>query len=189
MFYRILNYVGFQVGWFASIGGAASGMSLLGPIVMGLVLALQVFLAPDRKKEAALLIAAGAIGWVADSSLVLSGVLAFPAGSAGWPCPLWMVVMWMGLAGTLHGSMAWLSGRYSRAVLFGAVGGPLAYAAGVRAGAASFGVPAGVALSVVAVEWALAMPVLGWLAQLTRADRENDLTHAAAGGTADGGAR
>jgi hypothetical protein len=189
MAYRIINYVGFQVGWFASIGGAASGKSLLGPIVMGLVLAFQVLLAPDRKKEAALLMAAGVAGWVADSSLVLSGVLAFPAGSVGWPCPLWMVVMWMGMAGTLHGSMAWLSGRYGLAVFFGALGGPLAYAAGVRAGAASFGVPAGVALTVVAFEWALAMPALVWLARLTKAGREQGLAPVVEDDEVNGGAQ
>jgi hypothetical protein len=171
MAYRIVNYIGFQVGWFASIGGAASGRPFLGPVVMGTVLALQLGWARKRTAEVALLLAAGAVGYVADSSLVLAGILGFAPSAGGWPCPLWMVMMWVGLAGTLHSSMAWLLRRPLLTAAFGAVSAPLAYGAGVKAGAAHFGVAPAVATIAVAVEWAVAMPVLIWLAELTRPDR------------------
>jgi hypothetical protein len=61
--------------------------------------------------------------------------------------------------------MSWLADRYLVGAVFGAVGGPLAYLAGVRLGAAILGPSQTAALIVVAIEWALAMPLLLWIAR------------------------
>jgi hypothetical protein len=122
----------------------------------------------QRRARMALAALAALLGFLGDSALVLTGLLSFPPQAAlGWPSALWMVALWVNLALTLDSSLAWLRGRYRAAVLFGALGGPLAYAAGVRVGAAAIGPSAAVGLSAVAVVWAAAMPVLLWLAERT----------------------
>jgi hypothetical protein len=122
----------------------------------------------QRRARMGLAALAALLGYLGDSTLVLTGVLSFPPHAAlGWPSALWMVALWVNLALTVDSSMAWLRGRYVVAVLFGALGGPLAYAAGVRVGAAVIGPSAAVGLTAVAVVWAVAMPALLWLAERT----------------------
>ena len=52
----------------------------------------------------------------------------------GW-APYWMVALWGAFATTLNHSLRWLTRRPVFAALFGAVGGPIAYSAGVQLGA------------------------------------------------------
>ena len=168
---RLANFVAFQLSWLACVAGAGQGLPWLGPLVVAGFVAGHLYTrAPGemRRAEARLLISAAAIGYLADSALVLGGQLGFPPhASLGWPSSAWMVALWVALAATLSESMAWMSGRYLVAGVFGAIGGPLAYLAGVRLGAAALGPNQDVALAAVAVEWGVAMPILVWLAGRT----------------------
>jgi hypothetical protein len=65
--------------------------------------------------------------------------------------------------------MRWLLGRWWLASLFGAIGGPLAFYAGMRLGAVSFPDPIA-ALAVLAVGWAVLMPLTAWIAVKLEAD-------------------
>lgn len=78
--------------------------------------------------------------------------------------PAWMVALWVNFACTLHASLRWLLGRPLLAALLGALGGPLSYAAGARLGALSLGGDATGSLVAVAIEWAVALPLLTLLA-------------------------
>jgi len=178
----ILNVVFFQAGWFACVLGASAGWPALGPLVVALWLLLHLASSGRPRAEIATIVAAGLIGYAADSLLVMADVLAFPSGARlGGPSPLWMVALWMNLAGTLGLSMRWLRGRPLLAALFGAIGAPLSYLAGARLGAAQIAAPftalAGGAagmiapepgsvlslaagLGAIALEWAIAMPLL-----------------------------
>jgi hypothetical protein len=75
-----------------------------------------------------------------------------------------MVALWMNLAATLRHSLSWLCGRPVLALVMGAVAGPLAYWGGARLGAVELGAPLGSSLAAIAVEWALALPLLAWAA-------------------------
>ncbi|MCG8456753.1 MAG: DUF2878 domain-containing protein, partial [Holophagales bacterium] len=77
----------------------------------------------------------------------------------------WITALWLHF-GSQRETLLQLAYRFpGLAALFGAVGGPLAYWAGVRLGAASFHPqhPEWVLLSL-ALVWSLAMPFAGWLA-------------------------
>ncbi len=157
--------------WWACVGGAAAGWPWAGPAAAAaFAFGCAWTAAGGRQRVARLVLAAlaGVLGYLADSVLVLAGVLSFPAHAAlGWPSALWMVALWVNLALTMDSSMAWLRGRYVAAALFGALGGPLAYAAGARVGAAAIGPSASTGLAAVVVVWAAAMPFLVWLAERT----------------------
>ncbi len=158
-----VNLVALNAGWFACILGAAHGMAWLGPWVVAGLLALHLALSPSRTGmvEGILPLVAGVVGYLGDSVLVLSGVLHFP-GEAGLvpPTRLWMVALWMNFATALTTSVYWLAGRPGLGMVLGALGGPLAYLGGAELGAVALPHGAGWALSLVAVEWALAMPIL-----------------------------
>jgi hypothetical protein len=162
--YKIANFIGFQAGWFASILGAAAGLPWLGPACV-LVLAIGNMLVRRRwAADATLYLTAGVIGYAADSALVLSGLMSFPEKAAlGQPSTIWMSLMWMNFAATLHASLGWLKGRYVLSAVFGLIGGPLAYWTGERFGAVTLtGWPA---LGAVGLEWLLATPLLVWIAE------------------------
>jgi hypothetical protein len=174
---KIVNFVAFQVGWFACVLGAAAGRPWLGPVVVAGVVALHLALRRPRGPEILLLLSAGVMGYFMDSVLVLGGVINFtPEARLGGPSALWMVAMWVNLGTTLNLSLGWLRERYLLAAAIGAISGPLAYWAGVRLEAVTFGLPLPLSLSLVSVEWVVSMPALiGINAVLqTRAARQDD---------------
>jgi hypothetical protein len=157
------NLAVLNVGWFACVLGDSYGMPLLGPAVVAVLLALHLgVIAPEtRLREVAILLLAGLVGYTGDSALVLAGAIGFDPGSGpGVPTKLWMVALWMNFATAFNSALYWLAGRPLLASLLGALGGPMAYLAGVKLGALAF--PGGTvwALALIAVEWAVAMPLL-----------------------------
>ena len=131
----LLNIALFQIGWFASVLGAAHHRPYLGPLVVGTALAIHLRFF-GTKLEALLILASALLGTVAESSLALAGLLAYRADPGpAWACPPWIVAMWANFGLTLRHSLRGLDGRPLLATAVGAVAGPLAYVAGSRLGA------------------------------------------------------
>lgn len=180
----LINFTAFQVGWFACVLGAAHGYPWLGPVYVVAWVAAHVFLSSHRLGEFALVIAAGAVGYMADSTLVLTGMLTFPEqAQLGAPSTIWMAAMWVNFAATLNISLRWLHSRKILAIAFGAIGGPAAYYTGMRLDAVSF--PESITHSLIAVglEWAVAVPFLLWLAAMVAEPRTPRPPVAINGGT------
>lgn len=162
----VANIVAFQAGWLACVLGAAGGRPWLGPLVALPVLAFHLRSAARPGVELALLAAAGLTGLALDSLLVLAGRLAFEEGVlVPGLAPYWMVALWLLFATTFNVSLRWLRTRPALAALLGAVGGPLAYLAGARLGAAEVLEPALATHLAVALAYALATPLLLALAR------------------------
>jgi len=156
----ILNFLSYQLVWFAAVVGAAHGMWWLGPIVVGPLVVLHLRAAKNAPAELSLILVSTLLGCAFDQALLSMGWIAYPPSPLpGWLLPLWMVALWISFATTLNLSTRWLKQRMAAAVLFGAIGGPLAYAAGVRLGAMSWaaGRPVAVALG---VGFAVIVPML-----------------------------
>jgi hypothetical protein len=156
----VVNFVAFQLGWFACVLGAANGLPWAGPLVVLGVVALHLARALRPLPELRLVGLAMALGLVVDSLLLATGWLSYPAGL--WlpgMAPYWIVAMWALFATTLNVSMGWLRGRPLLAVLMGAIGGPLSYLAGEKLGGIELTAPVA-ALSALAFAWAVAMPLL-----------------------------
>jgi hypothetical protein len=166
----IINLVAFQLGWLACVLGGAQGLPWLGVIVMGLVAALHLSWSGSPGREAVLLLSLGCIGALWDGLLVRLGFLEFPSGMfLPWLAPVWIIALWVGFATTLNLSLGWLQGRWYWAMLFGALGGPLAYWAGMKLGGVSFPDPVA-GLAVLAGGWSFLMPFASWLALKLRGD-------------------
>ena len=160
----VLNFIAFQVAWFACVLGGANDRALAGTMVVGAVIGLHLALAQRPMPEALLIAVVAVIGLVWDSGLVALGLMSYPTGNfAPGLAPYWIVAMWALFATSLNLSMAWLKDRAWLAALFGAVGGPLAYLAGERLGGLQMPDPV-LALGAQALGWAVLLPMLTSLA-------------------------
>lgn len=161
---KLLNFALYQGGWFACVFGAADGYPWLGAGAAFLLVVAHANLARERRAEWTLILSVAAFGTAVDSTLMHLGVFNHHAGQwLAWLCPAWMTVLWMQFATLLRYSVSWLQGRYLLGALLGAGGGPLAYASGVRLGAAEFGLSTPQSLLILAAVWALVTPFLLWL--------------------------
>jgi hypothetical protein len=160
----IKNFIGFQIGWFACVVGAAQGYPLVAVAVTSIIVILHLLRDNNLYSELCLIISAVFIGIIWESLLLASGWLAYASSGSANIAPIWLVAMWALFATTINHSMAWLKNRYFLALLLGAVFGPLAFIAGENLGAVVF-LDRTMALTLLAVGWAVLMPLLLWLAQ------------------------
>ena len=170
-----VNFVAFQLGWFACVLGAANGLPWVGPLVVLALVALHLARARRPLQELRLIGLAMTMGLLLDSLLLATGWLSYPTGL--WLpglAPYWIVAMWALFATTLNVSMGWLRGRPLLAVLMGAIGGPLSYLGGEQLGGIELTAPVA-ALSALAIAWAVAMPLLMWAAERLDGVREGAL--------------
>lgn len=161
----VATFVAFQVAWFACVLGAAGGWPWAGTLVALAVVAGSVVLSSKPRVDALLIAAALAIGLAWDSAMVQSGWISYAEpGPLPWLAPAWILALWALFAVVLREPLRWLHTRPLWAVLLGALGGPLSYAAGARMGAIGLiePVPALVAL---ALGWAAITPLLLALAR------------------------
>jgi hypothetical protein len=156
---RIVNFAAFYAGWFACVVGAARGMTVTGPLVVAVFLALHLALSSSRARELRLLVAVGGFGFAIDSAQAFLGVFHFEGAPGVWMCPPWLVALWLMWGSTLNGSMSWLGGRPLLAAGLGAISGPASYLAAARIGALAFPDPFLSAI-VLALVWAAVMPSL-----------------------------
>lgn len=164
-----INFVAFQVGWFAAVLSAAAGNPWIGALVMTAVILLHLLRSERPGPEAAIVGACGLIGGAWDSLLVALGWVSYPSGMLlPYAAPYWIVGMWMLFATTLNVSLGWLKGRDVLAVAFGAAGGPLAYFTGEKLGGIILASPVA-ALVALGIGWGVMMPLL-----LRLADRLKD---------------
>jgi len=156
----LINFVAFQLGWLACVLGAANGMPWVGVAFALVVVGWHLWRAQRPGPELTLILIAMGVGFVGDSILVALRWIEYPNGAlVAGTAPVWIVAMWGLFATTLNVSLGWLKRRAPLAIVFGAVGGPLAYVAGERLGGLTF-LRQGPALIALAVGWAAITPLL-----------------------------
>ena len=156
----IINFILFQIGWFACVVGAAKQMPWLGVIVVLAIVIWHLSQAKQPKLEIYLLILTLIIGAIYDQTMLQNKLLTYQA--HGWSnslTPAWILALWVEFATILNVSLRWMRGRWLIAILFGAIGGPLAYIGAAKLGAVTINVlPLGyIALS---IGWAIITPLL-----------------------------
>ena len=157
---KIINFVLFQIGWFACVIGAAKQMPWLGVIVVLAIITWHLSQAKQPKLELILLLVAVIIGGIYDQLMQSSSLLVYQA--HGWSesiVPAWILALWAVFVTTLNVSLRWMRGKWLVAILFGAIGGPLAYIGAARLGAVNLD---NLPLSYVALSlgWAILTPLL-----------------------------
>ena len=155
---RLLNAGLFQLGWFACVLGGNSLWLLLA----GAALLAHLLVISRSMSDVRLVLVVCLVGSTVDSLLLNAGVFVFK--QPGILSPLWLVVLWALLAITLNHCLAWTAKPWWRAVLLGALGGPLSYYAGQRLGAVQFPLGLWPTLAGLSLLWAGLFPALQWLA-------------------------
>jgi len=154
-----------QALWFGAVIGAAQGLLWLAPLLlMGFAFWES---RPVRRVygDFQLMLVAVLIGLILDTTWVRLGWIEF---AASWAlserAPLWILLLWAGLALTLNHSLAWLQSRLVLAAALGGVSSPVSYLAAERLGAVDIITESGMWFVGLGLSWALALPLLLWLA-------------------------
>lgn len=163
------NLIGYQAVWFTAVIGAAHGKTWPGVTVGALFVLWQILSADHPYAELRLLIGAVALGILIEGILARTGWATYAASAPAIPAggaPLWILAIWASFSTTLNRSLTYLRERLWLAPLLGAVGAPLAYL-GAQRGWASvvFQQPSWHGLTWIACSWAMAMPLLAFLAR------------------------
>ncbi|MGW8247892.1 MAG: DUF2878 domain-containing protein [Acidiferrobacterales bacterium] len=171
-----INIVGFQIGWFAAVLGGANALPWAGTGAMLTLVVLHLLRAASPRKELQLVTVAGLIGLAWESALVSLGITSYPSGTmVPGTAPHWIVAMWMLFATTINVSLRWLRNRTWLAALTGSVSGPLAFYAGHRLGGVEFAQPT-TAMIVLAIGWAVFVPLLVWLGNWLEGERGKNMS-------------
>ena len=161
----VVNFILFQIGWFACVIGAAKQMPWLGVATVLAIVIWHLTQAKQAKKEVQLLIIALVIGGTFDQIMLNHQLITYQA--HGWSSmlvPVWILALWAEFVTVLNVSLRWMKGRWLVAVLFGAIGGPLAYMGAEKLGAVTLN---HLPISYVALSlgWACLTPLLLKLSQ------------------------
>ena len=161
----LVNFIGFQIGWFACVLGAANDKALLGMIIALGIVIYHVVAQADSINELKLVLVAVVIGLFWETWVLNSDILHYPSHpDALFWAPSWLIMMWALFATTINLSMGWLKDRWVLAVFMGAIFGPLAFVAGEKLGAVVF-LDSTLSIITLAIGWGLLMPLLLWIAE------------------------
>lgn len=166
----LVNFACFNAVWFALVLSAAAGHPWWGVAAAAASAAAWSLAAVAPRRELLLLAGAGLLGLAGETLLHRAAVTGYPPQAwTGEPVPAWMVGLWVNFATTLHVSLAWLRGRFVAATMAGAIAGPASYFGGERLGAITLNPEPAVWIAGIGLLWALATPLLVWLAEATAA--------------------
>ena len=158
----IVNLVLFQTLWLCTVAGAGRGYWWAGLPVLAIFAAYQLKVSAWPRADATLMLVCAVVGLIADTLLIQMGLIRFaqPVPSPAL-APAWIIVLWVGFSLTLNHSLAFLKDKAGLAIVFGLLGGPLAYAiAGKVWGAAVFQAPDVYVYGALAVIWGAMTPLL-----------------------------
>ena len=159
MIFKITNFILFQLAWFICVLGAAYNQTYFALMISVIILLVHFALIKKRLLELKLILTAGIFGLLFDGVLLNFDLIIYNDPGLPYPItPIWIVMLWMIFAMTLNHSLAWLSQKYYLSILFGAIGGPLAYIAGEKLGAITL--LSSNSIIMLCVGWALITPVL-----------------------------
>lgn len=164
----VVLFVVYQAAWFGVVASAARGWVWAGPALVAVILIAASFALPSevRGRWFAALLLLGLAGGIADSLVAASGLVRYGAGFRPWMAPPWIVSLWC-LSALWLPNLSGFSRRPAIAALLGALGAPLAYAGGVRLGAAAFPQPSWPSLVAIGAVWAVALPLMLRIPALT----------------------
>jgi hypothetical protein len=161
----VVNFVLFQIGWFACVLGAAKQMPWLGFATVIAIFFWHLSQAKQAKQELQLLLITLIIGGTFDQIMLNHQLVSYQA--HGWTntiVPVWILALWAEFVTVLNVSLRWMKGRWLISIVFGAIGGPLAYMGAEKLGAVTLNhLP--VSYIVLSLGWAILTPLLLKLSQ------------------------
>src|SRR5690554_2795574 len=159
---NLFNALLFVSGWLACVLGGNSAWLL----IPGAALLVHFFHISNWAAEGKLLVSCLLAGAVLDSLMLQMGWLAIRGHEV--LAPLWLVLGWALIGTTLNHALRWSARPWWRASLLGAVAGPLLYGVIVQREDVSLTLSLIPGLLLIALAWAIMLPLLHGFAQLYR---------------------
>lgn len=161
------SLIGYQLVWFAAVIGAAHGAAWPALIGFAVYATIQLWLARRFRVDLSLAATAIVLGFLIDGGLIRTGMASY---ATPWPSPAfasaWILALWATFAMTFTQYLTWLQHRLWLAAVCGMIGGPLAYLGAARGWhVVTFASPNWHGLLWLAAGWALATPLLAWMAR------------------------
>ena len=172
----IINVILFQVSWFACVLGAANSLPYMGIIVTAGILAWHLIQAKAPKAELWLMGSALALGASFDQALLSFNLVNYM--HHGWSSsvvPVWILALWLGFSIILNVSLRWMRSLHLVAILFGFVGGPLAYLSAEKLGAVV--ILSNFSYVTLALGWAIITPILLFISKRFDGFEQSGSTH------------
>ena len=160
---KLINFVLFQFGWFVSVWGAAQQKLPLSMTVVALILLVHIMQASRKKEATILLFIIMLLGSIFDQLLLITNLVTYENQFIDYLVPIWIVAMWGLFATTLNLSLSWLKSNLVLAILFGFIGGPVAYFAAEQLNAVQL--TNHFSIYALALGWAILTPVCLYIAQ------------------------
>jgi len=153
LFSTPFNLVFFNTMWLLCVIGRDQLLWLSAP----LFITYAFLLLGAGKIQVAQLLIPATIGLLADSAMVLGGLLDF---NSQLLLPLWLVLLWINFSITLSLALEWLEKHFWLCALAGAIAFPLNYSIGEQLGAVTYTAPYPLVLTLMAAAWAIGLPLL-----------------------------
>lgn len=172
-----INYALYQIGWFACVLGGASQRPWTGCLIALILIGVHLALSVERSLEVRLVVLATSVGAVVEMMQIAAGTYRFTSGTVtdALPPP-WLLAMWAQFATTFRFSLRSVITRPVPAMLFGAVGGPIAFLAGERLGAVTLLPPLAYGLLRLSISWAIALVIFSAAVRRVAPERGADYT-------------
>jgi hypothetical protein len=155
---KFFNFIWFQSIWFLAILGQESALPLL-----ILLLVIHISLIPKPVIETTILVFGMGLGLIVDSAMTWAGVFRFDHTPV--LIPIWLIMIWAGLSGTLRHSLGYFAGKPLLTSLAGGLGAAFSYIAGMKLGAVSFPLSIEMTFVILFVCWSVVFPVLFFFSQ------------------------
>lgn len=157
----------FYGGWVYCIQSVADCAPWKGALVIGAILVYLFIVSNNRLADLLMVVSLSVLGMVIDSIYGYTGMIIYncPYRAFPWLAPYWLISLWMLFGALIREGFAWLNGRWLLAAVLGGAGGVSSYLASMKLGAAQFGVPEHVGIVVLAIVWAIVVPISVWYAE------------------------
>lgn len=168
---HLINLICMQALWFVAVLGAASNLVWPAFLILNAFMVWQLHPSNRKQGDFALVLVALLLGFILDSSWISLGWIKFSSpNSINGLAPLWILLLWMGLALTLNHSLAWLQRRLGLAALLTAISSPLSYLGAARLGALQLNGDFWLWFFSIGLSWAIVVPFLLLLARSLRTE-------------------
>lgn len=162
-----INFIAFQIVWFAAVGGAAKSLWWAGPVALVIFVFYHFRSGFAVRGDFKLMWLAVALGFVTDTLMAASGLSTYSSPLPSAPlAPFWILSLWAGFALTLNHSLHYLNVRPLIIAPLAAVLGPIShFGAGRVWGAVNIAPPVWTALVVLGACWLVSMLTLSFAAR------------------------
>lgn len=150
---KLFNIAAFNLLWLGCVIGQNDFLWVIVPLLASYLW----FIVSNKMTTLSSIVLPAALGIFADSFLTLTGIFQFE--DAPVLIPLWLMVLWLGFSSTLSQSLALFGKNKWIAACAGAVAFPFNYGVGEKLGAVSFGETYLTSVLVLALLWALLLPL------------------------------